>query len=1291
MGSKQRVISELLAKTNNYDKDERYMATNDLCKELEGDVKLDSNLERRICTAILKQLDDTSNDVQAVAVKCLSILVKKVEQAQVNDICSKLCNLILTGKAELRDIYSIGLKTCLETLPVEMGPDVAMDLTARLLGGVRNDGDESIKLECLDLLTDLIKFYGHTMSSEHSNISTAALQQLTSPKPIIRKRAGACLGQLATVSSDELLDRVVKTLLKEIETPQQGMDQRTVIQTIGTISRMVGFRLGSHLDQIVPLFLQSLKTPDDESMQTEEADELRENILQAFNSFVLRCPHESAAHMPKILPIMLSFMKYDPNYNYADDEDDDEEEMEDDFGDEEYEDFDDDDYSDEDDTSWKVRRASIKVLSAIIQSRTEINYSSCSRQLIDRFKERDQNVKIDIINCYKELLHSLANKGHLSGVGRSVPTTDFPTSRTMSGHSTDVAMLESGLSKSQSLQNSEALRHVADDVPHVIKASNKILKDKKTFKTRVSVFKVLEELTTVLSGGLTDHIPNLIALIVDSCKLERDSSLVLATLQFAVAMMREHRAEVIQPHLASLEPAVLACVSAEWYKIVAESLRVTSAIIKVMRPGDANAKGSDEDVAMNDSAAMDFDCSKLVRPCYDAILPRLQTHDIDQEIKECAIIAIGTIFARCGDFLRNELDAVLQLLQERLKNEITRLPALKCIEEIAASPLKLSLEHHIESIVTDLVQFLRQQSRTLKQQTLLALDQLVKSNGVHMSFDLFKMVLEGSSKLIDGKDLYLSQMAVTLSISVLHSSNGNEQVLAVIQNETLNQCMKLMTTSVVQQASTLDAVMILFEELVKIHSPQLSFDVLLVMVVKPTQEQAAKLSKTSIASLARSVAAICLASPDAKQRDGTIKKIVQDVSNGLQQKEPNPAFSMHLALLSLGEIGRDLDLSMVDDSVHNFIMSCLDSKSCPEEVKSAAATALGNITLGNMKLYLPLLMKALNERSEQAQQYLLLSSLREVIVRHSSSRASASESLPVDEMLPVLERHCKSDEEGVRNMVAECLGKLTILDAMKLVPHLVNAVQNSSPGATSVCTLVTALKYASVSPVPTEMLKSNIKPFYSLLGDDSLAVRRCTLVALNSVAHHRPEILRVHAREEIIPAVFKDMEVNPAFKRTVDLGPFKHVVDDGEPLRKASFSLLLTMFETMPDVIPVSKFLPQLAKGLADVGDVKMLCHQILTQIAHRHPHVLLAEINVVMDQLSQTLTVPVKEVAKSSNDVIRSALRALDSIAAMHESGQNRRIQEVVENALKKDAIRQMIENDNLDIGKRAGATLAK
>ena len=57
--------------------------------------------------------------------------------------------------------------------------------------------------------------------------------------------------------------------------------------------------------------------------------------------------------------------------------------------------------------SWKVRRASAKCLSAIIQARPDLLsdlYEKVSPVLISRFKEREQSVRLDVFATYSCLL-----------------------------------------------------------------------------------------------------------------------------------------------------------------------------------------------------------------------------------------------------------------------------------------------------------------------------------------------------------------------------------------------------------------------------------------------------------------------------------------------------------------------------------------------------------------------------------------------------------------------------------------------------------------------------------------------------------------------------------------------------------------------------------------------------------------------------------------------------------------------------------------------------------------------
>ena len=92
----------------------------------------------------------------------------------------------------------------------------------------------------------------------------------------------------------------------------------------------------------------------------------------------------------------------------------------------------------------------------------------------------------------------------------------------------------------------------------------------------------------------------------------------------------------------------------------------------------------------------------------------------------------------------------------------------------------------------------------------------------------------------------------------------------------------------------------------------------------------------------------------------------------------------------------------------------------------------------------------------------------------------------------VLFQHFESPEEGTRNVVAECVGKLTLVDPETLLPELLKYLK--SPSAYVRSTVVTALKYTiSDQPQPIDVLLHNcIGEFLSTIGDPDLVRKGLT-------------------------------------------------------------------------------------------------------------------------------------------------------------------------------------------------------
>ncbi len=140
----------------------------------------------------------------------------------------------------------------------------------------------------------------------------------------------------------------------------------------------------------------------------------------AIESLVRRSPREIDQYVESILEISIKLLQFDPNYTYPPEDEDEKFTEEEEEGDGWGSDFEDENMGgeDDDDSSWKVRRASAKLIDAIFNSRPDMLrdlYKIYGELLSSRFKERDINVKCNILETFhtvlKSAIHSENNQG----------------------------------------------------------------------------------------------------------------------------------------------------------------------------------------------------------------------------------------------------------------------------------------------------------------------------------------------------------------------------------------------------------------------------------------------------------------------------------------------------------------------------------------------------------------------------------------------------------------------------------------------------------------------------------------------------------------------------------------------------------------------------------------------------------------------------------------------------------------------------------------------------------------
>ncbi|KAK0680230.1 CAND1 protein, partial [Pygoscelis papua] len=1178
----------------------RFMATNDLMMELQKDsIKLDEDSEKKVVKMLLKLLEDKNGEVQNLAVKCLGPLVGKVKEYQVETIVDTLCTNMLSDKEQLRDISSIGLKTVISELPPAstgsaMTANVCKKITAQLTGAIGKQEDVSVQLEALDILSDMLSRLGGTLYSFHSSILNCLLPQLTSPRLAVRKRAIIALGHLVLTCSGNIFSELTEHLLAELKRNESTSTTRTYIQCVAGISRQAGHRIGEHLEKIIPLIVRYCNVED---------DELREYCFQAFESFVRRificrdrCPKEIDPHIPNVMELCLKYITFDPNYNYDNEEEEEEEMMETENGEDEEQESD-DEYSDDDDISWKVRRSAAKCLEAIVSSRHDLLqdfYKTLSPVLISRFKEREENVRADIFSAYISLLK------------QTLPIQSWLHASDASG------------------KDDVPLTMLQKQVPNIVKALHKQLKEK-SIKSRQGCFSLLTELANVLPGCLADHIPALVPGIVFSLADKSSSSnMRIDTLSFLHVLLCNHQPEVFHPHIKSLLPPVVTCIGDPFYKITSEALLVTQQLVKVIRPLDKSCT---------------FDAKPYVKDLFPGTLKRLKAADIDQEVKERAISCMGQIICNLGDHLSTDLQPTLKIFLERLKNEITRLTTVKALTLIASSPLKINLRPILGEGFPILASFLRKNQRALKLSTLTALDILVKNYSDSLQPAMIESVLTELPALITENDMHVSQVAIVFLTTL---AKVYPSCISKISGSVLAEIFQLVHSPLLQ-GGALNAIIDFFQALVLTKTATMGYSELMKQLTAPiyssgSAEASVMLHKQAYYSVAKCVAALSSACP--KEVPAIVNQFVQDVKN------PKSSSAVKvLAFLSLAEMGRTMNLS-AQRELKTVILEAFSSPS--EEVKSAASYALGNISVGNLKEYLPFMLKEIG--SQPKRQYLLLHSLKEVI---SSSPANGLKPY-VEDIWALLFKHCECTEEGTRNVVAECLGKLTLVNPSELLPRLKKQLSSGSPHARS--TVVTAIKFTIADqPQPIDaLLKGCIGDFLKTLQDPDLNVRRVALAMFNSAAHNKPSLIR-DLLNAVLPSLYNETNVRRELIREVEMGPFKHTVDDGLDVRKAAFECMYTLLESCLDRLDIYEYLNHVEDGLKDHYDIRMLTFIMLARLSTLCPSAVLQRLERLIEPLRATCSTKVKagsvkQEFEKQDELKRSAMRAVAALLTIPE-----------------------------------------
>ncbi|KAI9715801.1 MAG: hypothetical protein M1828_000706 [Chrysothrix sp. TS-e1954] len=1259
-------VAILTQKLYDPDSNIRYMSLKDLLTLLNSNaaafLQQDYDQCAKTVQGFLHTLNDTNGEVQNLTIGCLGPFAVKADPTLLCPLIHKIANLT-TENAVDSSISAMAVRAVVVALPrptpstIRSKPvndsydAISRVLIPRLVGrfvlpkqAVKGnpqppkgllvaDMEQGIDNGSLDVLIEVVRCYGPILDSmEVSALQSISIELLGSRKTssVMKKKAVAALSALSLHFSDEALSQVITQVLQNLTNPHLiASDRRLWIGVFGSLARSIPTKFGPNLKTLLPFVYSALSQGeiDDQAIRASEdeeidpaADEVRETALFTLDSFLSSCEQDMLGQDQECVDVALRLLKYDPNVAMMDgDEDPDLLSEPDEFGSDE--DFEEEGGADnEDDLSWKVRRSAAKLLQTIVSIRGRLLlenpelFDRIARALVDRFQEREETVRLEILRTLDllikstsddiEQLHALVANSieeHLPPAGQTRKRR-----RGQSDASIHEAVKSRRLTGSVSpeswtppLNESTAnFRKVGSDI---VRGTLRLAKSS-TPATKQAAVSTLKDFIVARHGGLNDRMGEAFELLVNSIKPDNNGPLALTSasgtnlqiesLKLLSAMVKTHPSQDLEPFLGAIIRSVAHAAQASSPRTSCEALRSAEQLIKALTPPRA--------------AHTKTKSAERLLQLRSTIVDLITAKSADLATRQQAIAVLGTMLGRTMNNHGSKMMSptvktqTFDLLSDTLRNETTRLASITAINTIGrlAPPQPDVDANWLGKTCLELGSQLRKADRSLRTRSLATLRTFITDRNCSSSLDKTsaKQLVELLIPLLTSEDLQLVGPTLTILTSMLQDADTQ----FALQHDFVRALCLLLTS---QHASVLQEPLCDIVDVVGRHGAS-----------RPLMQSLLK--DVGISGNPTVVGKVIGALAVASGNQADVK--VNDFLSELKTTEDDQRKC--LALSVLGEIGlRSGSSSSLSAPLFSdyFMNSSYD-------VSMAAAIALGQAAAGsgNAKSYVPIVLQKAGSQ-QQGDQYLALHSVKEIL-QHNDSIHDLS---PYSQSMWSAAVQSSTSEDN-RTIGAECIALLAMLDPDTYLQAIQDLLNDSAISKRSSAILALRDVFTNTDtsynkhlrPLSTEVLMSSMR-------DSAIDNRRSALNTFNAAARNKPELVMPHI-QTLFPLVLEQAHEDPSLIREVSMGPFKHKVDDGLEVRKSAYETLYSLLEGSPSRLDPAALLDRTIAGISDEASIRSISFLMILKLALIAPELTASRLDSMTDRFRQVLGVTLKDTA---------------------------------------------------------------
>ena len=915
------------------------------------------------------------------------------------------------------------------------------------------DSEKGTNVDAVDLLHETVRCFGPMLQDVEKQALQKRLTEILDDDHtgnVVKKKVVTVLSILAVYFSDGLLDAFISNTTDRFQDPDLALEKRRLlISMLGSVARSIPRRLGPYIKYLASDILGPLSRDyqdpgfediDEDGVVNQAMEDVKEAALITLEDFLASCSNEMRPFTNEALDAGLRYVVYDPS-TALNDEDEEMDETESNDGEEndefglEDEDFEEDAaMSEGDDSSWKIRRCAAKVLYTIISTRGNGDllengtlYERVAPVLVKCFKEREESVRLEVLSTLAALVRKTGegglvltashdDEGYASGSQISNSRKRRRGGSDASMFDTKVPMFPRGMmSPTESPSPTSGPRaDLARLSSSIVRGVVKLLKQS-SIPTKQATVTLLKDFVLVQHGGLIEYLGQIIDPLMDAIKSSGTSfgvhsittsggaasatgnSLRIEALELLRAICDTHVTRYLGPYMARIVPGMLLAINDKYPKVSGEAISVAESVVKTITPPR--------------SSGAEIPLQTYFENIFDTVLDVVRANETDLEVRQSAIHTLGTTLARSSGSNASKLlpaakrSQAMDVLQERLKNETTRISAVQAIDCVVQSSMYMEelKPTWVQGVSLELAGQLRKSDRNLRASSLVALKHLTGNTATLERLDnkTVESVAEMVFPVIDVDSLGLLGLAMSVIADLAKRSPKH------VVNDNLNQSLCAIVVKPLA-GTTLEGFLGLVEAIGTSGAGQPLMHMLLRNV-----------GVSGDPGIVGSAIGTLLVSGGS-----SVGVSIKDITKELRHAQDDQRKC--LALSILGEAS--LRLGQSSPLQPKDFLEYFNSKS--NQVPRAAAVALGRAGAGNSTVYLPVILSGMDNSEDM--QLLLLHSVKEIL-QCSNKSFIELDSYTADIWKKLMKT---SESEDNKAIGAECLGRLISIEPKRYLPSL---------------------------------------------------------------------------------------------------------------------------------------------------------------------------------------------------------------------------------------------------------------